>query len=45
MLCQPPRHRGNERAEFVVNTIVDAAREGGVAIEQMLTTPYCNRFR
>ena len=35
-------HRGNERAEFVVNAVIDAARRGGLQIEQSLTTPYCN---
>src|SRR6516164_10869287 len=35
-------HRGNERAEFVVNTVIDAARGGGLGIQQTLTTPYCN---
>src|SRR3954447_7233729 len=35
-------HRGNERAEFVVNTVIDAARSGGLGIRQTLTTPYCN---
>src|SRR5581483_1389263 len=35
-------HRGNERAEFVVNTMVDAARKGGLELAQTLTTPYCN---
>ncbi len=35
-------HRGNERAEFVVNAMLDAARRGGLQIEQSLTTPYCN---
>ena len=35
-------HRGNERAEFVVNAMIDAARGGGLSIQQTLTTPYCN---
>src|SRR3954464_10976556 len=35
-------HRGNERAEFVVNAMVDAARSSGLSIQQTLTTPYCN---
>src|SRR4051794_13266857 len=35
-------HRGDERAEFVVNAVVDAARRGGLGIQQSLTTPYCN---
>src|SRR5262245_47742131 len=35
-------HRGNERAEFVVNAVLDAARLGGLQIAQSLTTPYCN---
>ena len=35
-------HRGNERAEFVVNAVIDAARSGGLGIQQTLTTPYCN---
>ena len=35
-------HRGNERAEFVVSAVIDAARRGGLQIEQSLTTPYCN---
>jgi pyruvate dehydrogenase E1 component len=34
--------RGNERAEFVVNAIVDAARGAGLSVQQTLTTPYCN---
>ena len=35
-------HRGNERAEFVVNAVIDAARRDGFNIPQSLTTPYCN---
>src|SRR5262245_23947139 len=35
-------HRGNDRAEFVVNAVVDAARRDGLQVEQSLTTPYCN---
>src|SRR5256886_690200 len=35
-------HRGNDRAEFVVNAVIDAARSGGLGIQQTLTTPYCN---
>src|SRR6185436_4313947 len=35
-------HRGNERAGFVVNAVLDAARRGGLHVEQSLTTPYCN---
>ena len=35
-------HRGNDRAEFVVNSVIDAARSSGLIIQQTLTTPYCN---
>ena len=35
-------HRGNDRAEFVVNAVLDAARCGGLQVVQSLTTPYCN---
>ena len=38
-------HRGNERAEFVVNAMLDAARHSGLQIEQSLTTPYCNTIQ
>ena len=36
------RHRGAERANFVVNAVVGAARREGLYIPQSLTTPYCN---
>ena len=35
-------HRGNDRAEFVVNAVIDAARRDRLQIAQSLTTPYCN---
>ena len=35
-------HRGNDRAEFVVNAVIDAARRDGLQVAQSLTTPYCN---
>ena len=35
-------HRGKERANFVVNAVVDAARRDRLYVPQSLTTPYCN---
>jgi pyruvate dehydrogenase E1 component len=35
-------NRGAERANFVVNAVVDAARRGRLYVPQSLTTPYCN---
>src|SRR5215207_3354141 len=35
-------HRGNDRAEFVVNAVIDAARRDRLQVAQSLTTPYCN---
>ena len=36
------QHRGSERANFVVNAVVGAARRDGLYVPQSLTTPYCN---
>jgi pyruvate dehydrogenase E1 component len=38
------QQRGAERANFVVNAVVDAARQGRLYVPQSLTTPYCNTF-
>jgi len=35
-------HRGKERANSVVNAVVDAARRDRLYVPQSLTTPYCN---
>ncbi len=35
-------HRGDERANVVVNAVVDAARRDRLYVPQSLTTPYCN---
>jgi pyruvate dehydrogenase E1 component len=35
-------HRDKERANFIVNAIVDAAPRNRLYVPQSLTTPYCN---
>jgi pyruvate dehydrogenase E1 component len=39
------QHRGADRASYVVNAVVDAARRDGVYMPRSLTTPYCNTIR
>jgi pyruvate dehydrogenase E1 component len=39
------QHRGAERANFVVNAIVDSARSERLYVPRSLTTPYCNTIR
>jgi len=35
-------HRGRDRANFIVNSVVDAAQRDRIYAPQSLTTPYCN---
>ena len=35
-------HRGVERANFIVSSVVEAAQRGRIYAPQSLTTPYCN---